>query len=160
MGRGWNWDFSESYGKYLPAELRAVLLSPTWPCCYCPPAAWPGCEPPDLYCYSTLIWVKVPQLHFSTWTSLWKISCSNTFLKKEDFNSNSAKYLLYAFKNCQSCGWIPSESDFLRQTIASGEVVWSSTVQVLQLWKRRIYLSITRGKSSHGIETILNTYNP
>lgn len=34
-------------------------------------------------------------------------------LKKEDFNSDSIEYLLYAFKNCQSCEWIPSKSDFL-----------------------------------------------
>lgn len=48
-------------------------------------------------------------------------------LKKEDFNSDSTKYLLYAFKNWQSCEWIPSVSDFLRQVIASGEVVQSSS---------------------------------
>lgn len=48
-------------------------------------------------------------------------------LKKEDFNSDSTKHLLYAFKNWQSCEWIPSVSDFFRQVIASGEVVQSSS---------------------------------
>lgn len=79
----------------------------------------------------------------------------NYILRKEDFNSDSTKYLLYAFKNCQRCEWIPSESDFLSLWSGCTEFICSGKAGfIFQLLGANLVMAL-KPFSTHTIPKII-----
>lgn len=137
------------YEKSLLMEFRAVPLSPTWLCCHCPTVTWPGCCLP------------IPLQHFdlthSASMTLLHLNLSLEtllFLNEADFNSDSKKYLLSAFRNFRSCKCIPFESDFFTWVIHSRELVQSSSA----LEEQHLSFNYQNQIYSH-IKTFLNTHH-